>query len=183
MDKKTSLRLRRKSSINILGNKFCVSVDGSKFSDFGFELVLNEFFKKRDKLLVTHISNQDNLNNTPFIALPDTIQTRYETKLLGKLLQQDYNIVIQPLDKNMVHAIEQVFDICVANNCNIMMLGFQGYKADKIKKEITKGTIFMIENVHIPTFILKDYTPRSEKPTEGYRWFVGIENSNSKSFN
>lgn len=181
-NKKQVQKIQRKFSLNYSGTKFCISVDGSKYSDYGFEIVFNDLFKKGDKIIVTHICNADKLVNIPFNYLPDTIQNKYETKLLGKLLKTDFNLIFQTKETNIKHAMEQVFDICTSNSCNVLVMGFQGHKADINKKEITRGTIFMVEKVHIPTFIIKDNISRKNKTSGGYNWFIGIENSNSKSF-
>ena len=171
------------SSLNLYNsNKFCISVDGSKFSDFGFELIFNEFFSKGDKMVVVHISNTEKLPNIPFNFQPDTIFSKYQTKLLGKLLNTDYMLIVQPKENNSFHALKQVLNINTQKNCNVLVMGFQGHKSEENKKEITKGTIFMIENVHIPTFIIKDKSPRISKSSGGYNWLVGIEDTNSRSF-
>lgn len=180
MDLKTHLSSR--SSDAFSGTKFCISVDGSKYSDYGFELIFNDMFKRGDRIVVAHISNSEKMDQIPFNYLPDTIQNKYETKLIGKLLKSDYSLVVQPKEKKVSHAMEQVFKICNQNRCDVLVMGYQGHKADHHKKDITKGTVFMIENVHIPTFIVKDDITRTKKTDGSFSWLIGIENSNSKSF-
>jgi hypothetical protein len=74
--------------------KYCIAVDGSDNSDWAFDLVLNELLQKGDKVVVVHISNP-NKSDVPFAFQANSIVSKYEAKLIGKLLKQDYLIITQ----------------------------------------------------------------------------------------
>lgn len=49
-------------------------------------------------------------------------------------------------------------------------MGYQGHKGDTNQKDIKRGTVFILENVHNLTFIIKDDTIRQKKTDSAYSW-------------
>lgn len=160
---------------------YCIAVDGSIHSDYAFDLVLNELYQKRDKVIVVHIANQAKLSEIPFNFQPQTIISKYDAKLTGKLLRGDYQIIKEDRDKKSPHALLQVNQIALANSCSVLVLGFQGHKG-KTQEELTKGVKFIINNIKLPTIVVKEKTERKKKDTEAFTWMMSIEQPNSRSF-
>lgn len=163
-------------------NKFCVSVDGSKFSECAFEFVLNEIMPlgTEESIVAMHIkaANQSSL---PFKSQAESIYSYLESKFIGALCKDRYFIQILEEDKRAAHAIAQVYDNCIKLGFNYIVVGFQG-TSKKQKDEITKGIMYLITTIHLPCFIMKDYTPRKQKKLGGYVWLTCIDNHDSKGW-
>lgn len=162
--------------------KYCISVDGSAFSEYGFDLIFDELYEKGDHILVSHICNSEKLADIPFESQPKSISSKYESKLTGKLNQTDYEINIKERDNNSDHALQIVNELAKSKNCSILLLGFHGHKGEKEKKELSKGIIYLVKQIKIPTFIIKERTQRKAKESGGFTWMVCIEKSNTRSF-
>lgn len=163
-------------------NKYCVSVDGSIFSECAFEFVLNEIMPlgTEESIVAMHIKAQ-NQNSIPFKSQADSIYSYLESKFIGTLCKERYFIQILEEDKKAIHAIAQVYENCLKLGFNYMIVGFQG-TSKKQKDEITKGMLYLISVIHLPCFIIKDYTPRKQKKTGGYVWLACIDNHGSKGW-
>ena len=92
------------NSTNGNGNNiYCVAVDGSKSSEYAFNLVLNELYRKGDKIYVVHISNCQKAIDLPFDYQPETILSKYDTKLSGKILKSHFEVI----NKEREHSVLQ----------------------------------------------------------------------------
>ncbi len=160
---------------------FCVSIDGSKYSDYGFDLTFNELYKKGDKLVISHITNPDK-TELPYECQAKTIHSKYTTICSGKFQSSDYEIVIMDKNKDSVHALDTLNSISTSRNVSAMILGFQGHKENKQKNELTKGIIYMIKTITLPTFIIKETCTRKSKESGGFTWVVLIEDQDSNSY-
>lgn len=161
--------------------KYCVCVDGSIFSEYGLDLTLDEFFdSSKDVFVGLHIK-QKNQSDLPFKMKSESIYSYIESKLITSLSKDKYFIQIIEEDNSKRHPIAQVYDCCVKLEYNYLIVGFQG-TSKKQKNEITNGIKYLITNVHLPCFIIKDFTPRKEKKNKGYIWLACIDTHNSRGW-
>ena len=162
--------------------KYCIAVDGSEYSDWAFQLVTDELYQKGDKILLVHISNSTKFSDIPFAFRPKTILSKYDAKLAGKFSTKDYKILTQERDSNSTHALLQVNNIAIKEQCTVLVLGFHGHNMNKDKKEISKGISFIISNIKLPTIVVKESIKRSNKNNGHFTWAASIEEANSRSF-
>src|SRR5690349_5935501 len=63
---KNKMKLQKKDSGNILLKDsndtiiFCISIDGSKHSDYAFDIITEEFFNQNSKMAVVHVYSDKN---------------------------------------------------------------------------------------------------------------------------
>jgi hypothetical protein len=169
-------------SSQLKSKKYCIAVDGSDYSDWAFQLVTEELYSKGDKIVLVHISNSSKLSEIPFAFQPKTILSKYDAKLAGKLSSSDYKIITQDRDSTSSHALLQVNNIAIKENCSVLVLGFHGHNMSKDKKEISKGISFIISNIKLPTIVVKENVKRKNKSTGIFTWATCIEEANSRSF-
>jgi hypothetical protein len=160
-------------------NSFCISVDGSEFSDYAFDLVLNELYQKKDKIFIFHIANPTKSSEIPYNFKPDVISSKYDSKLTGKLNKGDFQVIVKDRDEKSAHALQQVYQLATEKNGSILVLGFKGHKATA-DNDLTKGVNFVINNIKLPTIVVKENLQRSKKGS--FNWLCSIEQANSRSF-
>jgi nucleotide-binding universal stress UspA family protein len=160
---------------------YCIAVDGSQYADWAFELVLDELYKKGDKITVVHITNSAKISEIPFAYQPKTIISKYDAKLTGKLASTDFRIITQERDTKATHALMQVYKIALSNNCTLLAMGFYGHKATN-KNELTKGITYAIDNIRLPTIVVKENHKRKDKDSGSFTWMAAIETANTLSF-
>lgn len=161
---------------------YVISVDGSDHSDWGFDMIFNEIYKKGDYLTVLHVANQKKISDIPFKYQPDQIISKYETKLIGKLPKNDYILIRKDRENEKSHALEVVNQVARLNNADLMVLGTQGHKGVKDRKELSSGIIYLIKNISIPSIVVKENSQRMKKEAKGFNWLVCIENHYTRSF-
>jgi hypothetical protein len=162
--------------------KFCISVDGSAYSEYGFDLIFDELYKKGDIIILTHVCNNDKLTEIPFENQPKSIQSKYESKLVGKLPQSDFEVLIKDRGSDNDHALKIVNEIAKSKGCSVLIMGTHGHKGREKSNEISKGVIYLIKQVKVPTFLIKERVQRKTKENGGFTWLVCIEKSNTRSF-
>jgi len=160
---------------------FLISVDGSNHSQWGFDLIFKELYEKGDHITVLHVTNQ-NKTDIPFKYQADQIMSKFETKLLGKLPKDDFIIIQKPRENENEHALEVVYETAKNSGTDLIIMGTQGHKGIKSKKYISKGILFMVKNINIPSLIIKEKTQRENKENKGFTWLVCLENNYSRSF-
>jgi hypothetical protein len=170
------------SSTTLTNNVYCVAVDGSQSSEYAFDLVLNELFQKGDKIYVVHISNPEKLNELPFEYQPDTIISKYDTKLSGKILRSYFEVIHKEREPKNDHALVQVNEIAIAKKSTLLVMGFHGHKMINNKNELTKGISYIINNIKLPTIVVKEKSQRKKKDNNGFTWMSAIEDNTSRSF-
>jgi len=162
---------------------YCVSVDGSKFSEYGWSLTYNELYKKGDRIIICHISNPDKtIDQIPYESQPKTIFLKYQTVCGGKLKEGDYEVIVEPRCKGNVHALENLKVISENKKVDCIVMGYQGHKANIKKKELSKGIVYMIKNIYKPVFVIKENSIRKNKESGGFTWLFGIVNRFSRSY-
>lgn len=166
-------------SSSSISKNYCIAVDGSQYADWAFDLVLDELYKKGDKVTVVHVTNSTKISEIPFAYQPKTIISKYEAKLTGKLSSTDYRIISQERDSNASHALMQVYKQAVSNNCSLLAMGFYGHKSSN-KNELTKGLTYAIDNILLPTIVVKENHKRSDSGC--FTWMAAIETANTLSF-
>lgn len=162
--------------------KYCVSIDGSVFSEFALDFTIDELMNDSSdkKIIATHIkiANQDNL---PFKMQSKSIHSYIESKLIGNFNRDKYFIQIFEEDKKQVHAIAQIYESCLKFNYDYMIVGFQGTSKNE-KNEITHGIMYILTSVHLPCFIIKEYIPRNQKKNKAYVWLACIDHHHSRGW-
>jgi len=161
---------------------YLISVDGSHLSEWGFDMIFNEIYKKGDLITLLHVKNTKKLTNIPFKNQPEQIISKYETKLIGKIPKDNYKIICQDRETENMHALEIVNKVANYIHSELLVLGCQGHKGIKDKKELSSGVIYLIKSVSIPTIVVKENAQRAKKESKGFNWLVCIENQNSRSF-
>ena len=160
---------------------YLISVDGSNHSGWGFDLIFKEFYQKNDYITVLHVTNQ-NKTDIPFKYQPEQIMSKYESKLIGKLPKNDFILIQKPRDNPSEHALEVVFEVAKTHGTDMMILGTQGHKGIKSKKYISKGIMYLVKNINIPSMVIKENTQREKKEDKGFTWLVCLENHYTRSF-
>lgn len=161
---------------------YLISVDGSDHSDWGFDMIFNEIYKKGDYLTVLHVANQKKISDIPFKYQPDQIFSKYETKLIGKLPKNDYILIRKDRENEKAHALETVNQVARTNNADLLVLGCQGHKGVKDRKDLSSGITYLIKNISIPSIVVKENSQRAKKEAKGFNWLVCIENHYTRSF-
>lgn len=162
-------------------NKICISVDGSNYSAMAFDIALNELYKKENEIHLINISNPK-AKDLPFNMQPESIRSNFQGKLVTKLPKSKYFVQFQNKQIQDRHSLERVYEIATSLQSDVLVVGFQS-KPNKLKNEITSGIRFIIENINIPTFIIKEYIPREKTKSLGYIWLACIDTSESLAFN
>lgn len=162
--------------------RICISVDGSNYSDYAFELIFNEIYKPKDYILVTHIFNSAKLPTIPYLYQPDTIISKYSTKLLTKIPQDYYSVRKEDRIKKDEHALRYVIDIAKKSNIDMLVVGFKGHKSKDNSHFFSSGVAYLLKNNNFPTLVVKQNVKRSEKKDNKFNWLFSIEDTSSKSF-
>jgi len=164
-------------------NSWCVTIDGSKFSNYGWEMTLENLLKGGDQIYIVHISSNDDSRVIPYESQPLTLKSKYETICKGKYPPLNYQIILEKRSKGNDHALEDLYRIAKSKNVTCIVMGFQGHKANVEKKELSKGIQYMIQNIRIPVLIVKELTLRKESDTKGLNWLICCNPSrNSRTY-
>lgn len=167
---------------NDSGIKFCVSLDGSKFSEYGLDLISLELFNKENDLLnVVHVKHL-NQKNLPFNQQHENISSYATSKLVGKFLKDKYYVILQEPDKNYTHPLHQIHDYCLKSNADYLVVGFHGTTEKKNKNDLTSGIMYVIKQIHIPCIIVKEFVPREKKKNKCYTWLACIDTHLSRGW-
>ena len=184
---------------------YCVSVDGSKHSDYAIELVLTAFFKKGDKLNVVHIMNTDSNRINPYDYEVHKVLDHYINTNGKSIAKRDYHTFCLPRAKDTKHSLQQTMMNALEQHSNILFVGFKGTKTSQItdsnfpkdhrnltmsnkfipniarNKELTKGILYILELpvLPLPTVIVKEVSRRENKETKGFTWCFCIKDFNS----
>ena len=89
---------------------FCISLDGSDFSENGFDLSMKKLMEKKDRINVVHIS-QSNQNDLPFQAKSKSIKSYADSKLCTSFTSDKYSMNFKELDNKFCHPLLQIYDI------------------------------------------------------------------------
>ena len=157
-------------------NKFTIMVNGSKHSLDGYELITKEIFNKNtDFLSLIHVKLK-NQNELPYIKRADTVQSLYETKLLSNYTKDHYSLTILDRDEKEPNSISQCYKQALKIKSDCLVVGYHG-NTEKPKTELTENIKYLIQNIKIPCFIIKEYVPRKEN--KGYLWLICIDSPSS----
>jgi hypothetical protein len=160
-------------------HNYCIAVDGSPFSDFGFDFTVTDLYKPGDKIAIVHISNP-NIQDIPFNFKPEVIISKYETQLIGKFKKDIWRIIELSKKETVQHSLQQVYDLCQLDGLDVLVVGHSGHKSTKVSNSITKGTNFILNYVKIPTFIMRESLSRKTKSS--FTWMICITTYGSRSY-
>lgn len=162
--------------------RICISVDGSNYSDYAFDLIFNEIYKPKDYILLAHIFNSAKLSTIPYLYQPDTIISKYSTKLLTKIPQEYYSVRKEDRIKKDEHALSYVIDIAKKSNIDMIVVGFKGHKSKDNSHFFSSGVAYLLKNNIFPTLVVKQNVKRADKKNNKFNWLFSIEDTSSKSF-
>lgn len=157
-----------------------VSVNGSRYCKFSFAFALNELRKDKDRLNLVHIKVKEQ-KDLPFNKQAETIKSEFETKLLSSLPRENYSIAVLDHDMKEPTKLSQVYKYSAKLNCVYLVVGFQGSR-ERPKTDLTKNIQFILKTIRLPTFIMKEYIPRSEKKSKNFVWLACVESNNSRGW-
>ncbi len=163
--------------MNQTTNCWMVSVDGSKYSQWGWEVCMEELYKQGDEIFISHISNPEKEQIIPYQSQPKTLYEKYDTICKGKYPPLNYQIIFGTRTKGNAHALEDLYSIAKSKNISCIVMGFQGHKANEEKKELSKGLLYMVKNITMPVLIIKERSVREKKDTKGFNWLVCLNNT------
>jgi hypothetical protein len=161
-------------------HNYCVAVDGSTFSDLAFEFTISDLYKQGDKIVVIHVSNPEKLSDIPFNFKPETIISKYQTSLLGKLKQEYWDIKNLQRKDNVQHSLQQVYEYCLSYGLDVLVVGHSGHKSSKVGNNITKGINYIMNSVKLPTFIMRESLSRKIKPQ--FTWMICVSGVGRRSY-
>jgi hypothetical protein len=164
----------------ITKHKFCISVDGSIFSDYGFDFTVNDLYKSGDEITLVHVINKKKLDDIPFNFKPEVIMSKYETQLIGKFPKSCWKIVQLDKRDEVQHALQQVYTLCQQDWNNVLVVGHSGHKSSKVSMDVTKGINFILNYMKIPTFIMRESLSRKSKPS--FTWMICMTALGSRSY-
>lgn len=162
--------------------KYCVTVDGPEHSNFGLNKIVNENFKKGNKLYLLHIYNPKKFLEMPSEMLPENLIPAYEKKISEKLEKKDYEIIKKEKPESHVTVMESVLEIASGKNVDLLVVGAVGHKGIKKSKNLTKGLQYLVSNCKIPCLAMKHHTPLENKEIKGNNWLICIKDDNIRSF-
>jgi len=152
---------------------FCISVDGSKHSDFAFDMVTENFFFSNTKLLCVHVFNskldtQLNYNNKKV-----TVLKKYESKI--EKYKKHAHFVTE--DKiSSIHALEQASRLAVNYHSNFIVCGYQGLKGPRgCNNELAIGHDYLLTSSKTPVMLIKEETIRENKKDGYFNWLIILD--------
>lgn len=165
---------------------FAISVDGSKHSSHGFELVTKELLNRnrvdksmletvidkqsapKARLLIIHIFSLELDKTYNYQNKRDTVLYDYSTRLAP---YKEHATFIAENRESKVHALEQVFRIASTNEATFMILGNNGIKGPKgSNEELSKGINYALGAAVMPVMIIKEESIRKDQKSGGFRW-------------
>ena len=161
---------------NTVSKKYLVSIDGSKHSDFAFELAVS-LMTKTDNIIVAHIFNKN--KTVPFEYESETLFSKYETQLIGKFPLERYSLEFRSKSPNTNHSLADINTIAKEVAASVLLVGFKGHKQSLDPGELTKGIQYISSNIMLPVILLKEQAVRqAEKPIN---WLVPIQKLTGKA--
>jgi len=106
-------------------NLWCVSIDGSMYSNYGWQMTLENLLKVKDQIFIVHISSNDDCRVIPYKNQPLTIKSKYETIVKGRYPPLNYQIIFEKRSKGNVHALEDLYRIAKSKNVTCVVMGFR----------------------------------------------------------
>ena len=170
---------------------YCISIDSSKYTEAAFELILNEFYTKGDKLNAIQIKNTEKEKSFPFLYKTskklDSCGSNYRNynkevhrSQSTKNVISDYKSVCIEKSSVSSYSYKQFIDLSTDLNADLLVVGYK--ENNKKNKEIHSGMLNLFQNANSPVMIVKEYPTRKTKNDGGFYWLVCIKNSYGKSF-
>ena len=163
-------RLFTKSDQELL---FCCSVDGSKHSDYAFDLVAENFMFPNSKLLCIYVfySKLDSVLN--YDNKKATVLDKYASKI-ERFKKQAHFITEDRTSK--IHALEQACTLAENYSSNYLVCGYQGLKGPRgDNKEQIIGHDLLLATSKTPVMIIKEQTNRELKKNGAFKWLVVLD--------
>lgn len=162
--------------------KYCVAIDGSEYSNYGFYKILNENFKSGNRLYLLHVYNPKKFLVMPSEMLPENLIPCYEKKINEKLRKSDYEIIKKQKPESEETVMVSVIEIATEKNVDLLVVGAVGHKGIKKSKILTKNIHYLVKNCKIPTLAMKHYIPIEKKESRGTNWLICLKDDLDRSF-
>jgi hypothetical protein len=149
---------------------FCIDVDGSKHSDFAFEMVTENFLFPYTKLLCIYVYNSKLDSILNYNNKKTTVLEKYASKI-EKFKKQSHFVTEDRVSKT--HTLEQAERLAENYNANFLVCGYQGLKGPRgDNKEQEIGTDYLLSASKTPVMIVREETKREKKKDGVFRWLV-----------
>ncbi len=172
-------------------NSYCISIDSSKYSEPAFELILNEFYTKGEKIHAIHVKNVEKEKSFPFMYKSsrklESCGSTFRNLSSGsnqKNGNSDFTSVSIEKetisDSSVYYRYKQFLEASYEKKANLVVAG---YKENKQKNsELNYGMLNLLQNAHLPVLIVKELPQRKLKEDNGFYWLICLKNSYGKSF-
>ena len=171
--KNTLVRVAKEETI------LCLAIDGSNNSKEAFEILVSEFINrlKNSVLICPHIYDENRDSQFNWRFQKSNVIDYYKNKILTTLSDYQGYLIIQDLDPNKCHEIEQAYKIAELNKCLYFFCAFEGLREQKLKSSrIDIGLEYLLKESRIPIFIMKDNKKRGVH-NKGYKWLLVMDRS------
>ena len=160
---------------------FSLSLDGSKDTENGFQMLLQEYLPHRNKLNCVFIYDNENDQEFTYQNQKDTIISKFETLLYIKFPNKDrYTFYTNQLYPERFNAeIEQVYSYIIKNCSNVdyMVFGYGGLKNQICNYVFQYNAIdYLLCNSIKPFILIKEFCLRKTSLNKNYHWLFIIEN-------
>jgi len=149
---------------------FCISVDGSKHSDYAFDMITENFWWPNTKLLCLYVfySKIDFALN--YSNKKATVLEKYATKM-ERFKKQTHFVTEDKTSK--IHALEQAAKLAENYQANFLVCGYQGLKGPRgDNKEQVVGHDYLLASSRTPVMVIKEETNRELKKGKAFKWLI-----------
>lgn len=159
---------RRQFAKNEDHNLYCVCVDGSKHSNYGFELVVHHFLKPEERLLLVHIFNEKLDEQYNYENKKETVLSTFNDKLIP---YESQSFFFSEDRQSEIHVLEQVNKIGSKYRADYLVVGLFGIKGPKAdKKELSKGVNYLLGNTKMPVILVQENLEKKYKENKRFNW-------------
>lgn len=158
-----------------------LQIDGSKHSQFAFDVASTEFIKDR-VLHCVHIYNSVHDGDYNWQYQKDYVIDKYRTNILTALSPTQGKLSIQDTDGFMQHHIDQIHRIALINKASFLFTGYFSLRTQTLlPKHLNRGVDFLLSESKIPVIIFKEGMIRGKK-NKGFKWLIVMDRSSSDCF-
>lgn len=158
-----------------------LQVEGSKHSQFAFDVTIAEFIKDR-VLHCVHIYNSIHDIDYNWQYQKDFVIDKYKSKIITSLSPAQGKLSIQDHDGYMQHPIDQIHLIALKNQASFLFTGYFSLKTQTLlPKHLNRGVDYLLGESKIPIIIFKEDIVRGKK-NKGFKWLIVMDRSSSDCF-
>lgn len=152
-------------------NIYTIMCNGSKYSEYCYDFITKECFNsKTDFLYLVHIKNK-NQSQLPFIKQANSVQSHYESKLIGAYTSDSYKFSVIEKRSDDELSLALGYEYCQKIKSDLIVVGYQGTSVLP-KDKLTNNIKYIVDTIKAPFLIIKDYHSRENK---GYTWLICLD--------